>query len=324
MILGGSSLHLNLSLLRLLRLLRLLHLIFTLAILDGLGISSVSASCDYSFGQNNKLYTYNLTSPISNFPHGVLSEDGFYRVAANGTVIWFQLCETMLFNHDPPMCVDCVDCGGGSRCGMGCSALASSIVGGYPVCSTLGRPSTTSISLIVARDAAIKAVFYPSTSELVMLIFFLGSLDGTDNNSPLRGIVVKTYHSALKNCSLAVSVVCDETATGPQTLEKVGTCDFTTELRHPSGCGRVISSKGKGLGWFGTLLIIILCLFGAYFLGGMIYRYFFLHIRGIDIIPNLEFWSSLPHRVQSWFQSISQRLRGPSQHHRSTYSPVEF
>nr|GLL20967.1 uncharacterized protein LOC109186582 [Ipomoea trifida] len=287
MILGGSSLHLNLSLLR------LLHLIFTLAILDGLGISSVSASCDYSFGQNNKLYTYNLTSPISNFPHGVLSEDGFYRVAANGTVIWFQLCETMLFNHDPPMCVDCVDCGGGSRCGMGCSALASSIIGGYPVCSTLGRPSTTSISLI-------------------------------DNNSPLRGIVVKTYHSALKNCSLAVSVVCDETATGPQTLEKVGTCDFTTELRHPSGCGRVISSKGKGLGWFGTLLIIILCLFGAYFLGGMIYRYFFLHIRGIDIIPNLEFWSSLPHRVQSWFQSISQRLRGPSQHHRSTYSPVEF
>nr|GMC65667.1 Cln5-like protein [Ipomoea batatas] len=189
MILGGSSLHLNLSLLR------LLHLIFTLAILDGLGISSVSASCDYSFGQNNKLYTYNLTSPISNFPHGVLSEDGFYRVAANGTVIWFQLCETMLFNHDPPMCVDCVDCGGGSRCGMGCSALASSIIGGYPVCSTLGRPSTTSISLI-------------------------------DNNSPLRGIVVKMYHSALKNCSLAVSVVCDETATGPQTLEKVGTCDF--------------------------------------------------------------------------------------------------
>nr|GMC59191.1 uncharacterized protein LOC109186582 [Ipomoea batatas] len=78
------------------------------------------------------------------------------------------------------------------------------------------------------------------------------------------------------------------------------------------------------MGWFGTLLIIILCLFGAYFLGGMIYRYFFLHIRGIDIIPNLEFWSSLPHRVQSWFQSISQRLRGPSQHHRSTYSPVEF
>ncbi|XP_019192176.1 PREDICTED: uncharacterized protein LOC109186582 [Ipomoea nil] len=292
MIIGGSSLHLNLSLLR------LLPLIFTLAILDRLGISSASASasasCDYSFQQNNKLYNYNLTSPISNFPHGVLSEDGFYRVAANGTVIWFQLCETMLFNHDPPMCLDCVDCGGGSRCGMGCSALASSIIGGYPVCATLGRPSTTSISLI-------------------------------DNNSPLKGIVVKTYHTALNtNCSLAVSVVCDDAATGPQTLEKVGTCDFATELRHPSGCGGVISAKGKGLGWFGTLLIIILCLFGAYLLGGMIYRYFFLHIRGIDIIPNLEFWSSLPHKVQSWFQSIAQRFRGPSQHHRSTYSPVEF
>ncbi|XP_056687546.1 uncharacterized protein [Spinacia oleracea] len=49
----------------------------------------------------------------------------FYKVAANDTIIWFQLCDGMIFNHDPLRCADCWDCGGSSRCGMGCSALVA-------------------------------------------------------------------------------------------------------------------------------------------------------------------------------------------------------
>ncbi|KAL2227379.1 UNVERIFIED_CONTAM: hypothetical protein Sindi_2096600, partial [Sesamum indicum] len=193
----------------------------------------------------------------------------FYKVAANGTVLWFQLCGSMIFNHDPPMCVDCKDCGGSSRCGMGCSALVSNNVEGYPVCTTIGQPSSTVI-------------------------------DVHDRKSPHTGVIVKMTHTGSKrNCSLSVSVICNSNGVqGPQTLETVGFCDYSTELKHPLGCAKIISSHGNGLGWFGTFMIIILCLFGAYLLAGAVYRYYFLHIRGIDVIPNLEFWASLPHRIQ--------------------------
>ncbi|KAL2526691.1 Autophagy-related protein 27 [Abeliophyllum distichum] len=270
-------------------------LVFTVTILHRVSRDSVLALCELSVRDHNKLYNYSLTSPLPKFPHGILSEDGFYKVAANETVLLFQLCSTMIFNHDPPMCVGCKDCGGPSRCGMGCSALVSNQIDGYPVCTTLGRPSS-------------------------MLV------DVLDKKSPHTGIIVKMSNNGPeRNCSLSVTVICNSNGVqGPQTFETVGFCDYTTQLKHPSGCAKIISSHGKGLGWFGTFMVIIICLFGAYFLAGTIYRYFFLHIDGIDAIPNLEFWASLPHRVQSSFMSLVRRFRGPSHAYRSSYSPVNF
>ncbi|KAA8539539.1 hypothetical protein F0562_026231 [Nyssa sinensis] len=230
----------------------------------------------------------------------------------------------MIFNHDPPTCVDCSDCGGPSRCGMGCSALAANNIGvtlhrceynctrigeaikyevlwinllskiGYPICNTIGHSSSMIISLI-------------------------------DNKNPHMGVIVKMSNGGLKlNCSLSVSIICDSNGVqGPQTLEKVGICDYVTLLRHPSGCAKIVSVHGKGLGWFGTFMIIILCLFGGYLLAGTVYR-FFLGVRGIDVIPNLDFWASLPQRAQSLFMSLVRKFRGPSESYRSSYSPVNF
>ncbi|CAN4087473.1 unnamed protein product [Withania somnifera] len=259
-------------------------------------ITWVNATCQLSFEQDNKLYNYSLTNPIPNFPHGILSEDGFYKVAANGTVLWFQLCDAMIFNHDPPTCVECgVECGGISRCGMGCSASWLTLVGGYPLCTTLGYSSSTSFELIGKKD-------------------------------PLKGITAKLSNRGPKlNCSLAVSIVCDTNGVqGPQALELVGTCDYATQMHHPSACAVIISSHGHGMGWFGTMLIIVLFFFGVYLVGGAAYRYYSLGIHGIDIIPNLEFWASLPHTLQSSFTSLVRRFRGPSHGHRSSYSPVNF
>ncbi|KAL0282250.1 UNVERIFIED_CONTAM: hypothetical protein Sangu_2962800 [Sesamum angustifolium] len=125
---------------------------------------------------------------------------------------------------------------------------------GYPVCTTIGQPSSTII-------------------------------DVCDRKSPHMGVIVKMTHTGSKrNCSLSVSVICNSNGVeGPQTLETVGFCDYNTELKHPLGCAKIISSHGNGLGWFGTFMLIILCLFGAYLLAGAVYRYFFLHIRGIDV-----------------------------------------
>ncbi|KAK7847353.1 hypothetical protein CFP56_006681 [Quercus suber] len=43
-----------------------------------------------------------------------------------------------------------------------------------------------------------------------------------------------------------------------------------------------------------------------------------------EIFPNLDFWTSLPQRTQSLLASLVQKFRGPSQGHRSSYSPVNF
>ncbi|GFZ15064.1 hypothetical protein Acr_24g0012540 [Actinidia rufa] len=193
-------------------------LALTIAILHRvISLNSVSGVCDLSIVDRNKLYNFSLASPILKFPHGVLSEDGFYKVAVNETVVWFQvgsnrshfisllyhvnplinLCDSMIFNHNPPTCIDCKDCGGPSRCGMGCSALMSNKIGGYPVCTTIGRTSNMIIHLI-------------------------------DEKNPHTGVIVKMSNSRPKlNCSLAVSVICDSRGVqGPQALEKVGICDY--------------------------------------------------------------------------------------------------
>ncbi|KAL6545123.1 hypothetical protein OROHE_009788 [Orobanche hederae] len=247
---------------------QLVLLVAICTIIHRVSPDSVSSLCELSFKDKNKVYNYSLASPVRNFPHGVLSEDGFYKVQANGTVLWFQLCGSMIFNHDHPICVDCKDCGGPLRCGMGCNALVSYKIDGYPICTTLGQPLSTLINI-------------------------------HDQKSPHLGVTVKVTNSDPKhNCSLSVLVTCNSKGVqGPRTLEKVGLCDYNTEMKHPLGCAKIISSKGNGFG-FGTFMIIILCLLGGYILAGAVYRFFFLHVRGIDVIPNLELWASVPHRAQ--------------------------
>ncbi|KAF9591913.1 hypothetical protein IFM89_010271 [Coptis chinensis] len=258
-------------------------------------VGTTNSVCELSVSHGDKLYNFSLASPTWKYPHGVLSEDGFYKIARNGTVLWFQLCDGLIFNHDPPRCFDCQDCGGPSHCGMGCSALVANPLGGYYVCTTIGRSSSTKVNLI-------------------------------DEKNPSMGVVVKISSSGvLTNCSLSVSVFCDSNGLqGPNLLETVGTCDYATVLRHPSGCAKTVSLHGNGLGWFSTLLIIVLCFFVAYLLAGTAYRYFSLGIRGVHAIPHLEVWLSLPHRIQGLFRSLIRRFRRPTQGHRSTYSPVNF
>ncbi|KAL1290201.1 hypothetical protein HN51_058612 [Arachis hypogaea] len=254
-----------------------------------------NARCDYTFNDGNKLYNYTLSSPIRHFPHGILSEDGFYKVSVNESTLWFQLCDEMVFNHDPPICADCWECGGPARCGMECNALVSNNIGGYHVCTTLGRGSQIEVDVI-------------------------------DKKNPHTGVIVKMSSGGLKtNCSLAVSVLCDYNGVKePYTLQRLGACNYATQLKHPSACAIVVNVHGGGLGWFGTLSIVVVCLFATYLLAGAAYRFFFLGIRGVDAIPNVDFWASLPRRIQIWFSSLVRRFKGPSEGYRSSYSPVNF
>ncbi|XP_047324344.1 uncharacterized protein LOC124927890 isoform X2 [Impatiens glandulifera] len=206
-----------------------------------------------------------------------------------------QLCDSMIFNHDQPRCFGCLDCGGPSHCGMACSALVVNKIEGYPVCSSIGYISSMTIDVV-------------------------------DKKNPHTGVSIRMSNIGSQlNCSLTVSVLCDlDGLQGPDRLETVGTCGYVTSLRHPSGCAKIISIKGNGFGWFGSLMIIIVCVFGAYLLAGIVYRSYFLRIRGINVIPNLEFWGSLPHRIQGLFTYVLQKYRGHTESYTSSYSPVDF
>ncbi|XP_021977244.1 uncharacterized protein LOC110872692 isoform X2 [Helianthus annuus] len=204
--------------------LHILSLLIVIYTIDA--IHSVSTICEFNVTKDNKLYSYNLASPSETFTHGVLSEDGYYKVSSNGTVVWFQLCDGMIFNHDPPRCFDCLECGGQSRCGTGCSALMSR---GYSVCTTIGRTQSITTNLI-------------------------------DKKSPSMGVIVEMWHQGPEmNCSLSVSVICDSKKfQGPKTLEKFGNCNFATQITHPAGCAIVLAIKDNKSGWFSTLLIMYL------------------------------------------------------------------
>ncbi|VVB02877.1 unnamed protein product [Arabis nemorensis] len=224
------------------------------------------------FSSISCLSAYELTLSVNSVS---IDETRFYRVEANNTVLWFQLCDVLIFNHDPPRCVGCEDCGGPSHCGTSCSALVSENVRGYDVCSSLGHASSTKVDML-------------------------------DKEDPGKGVIVKmSSGSRSQNCSLSVSVICQKNKVdGLLTLVKSDICHYATELRHPSGCAVAISGHGSGWGWFSTLLIITVCLFGAYLIGGALYRYFSLGIRGTDVIPNLDFWTTVPHRTQSWSANL--------------------
>ncbi|XP_037430686.1 uncharacterized protein LOC119296392 isoform X3 [Triticum dicoccoides] len=204
------------------------QLLLLLAATWSLGLLCLAApeggggSCELSVERGGALYNFSLAAPTPAHRHGVLSEDGFYKVAMNDSVIWFQLCDQMIFNFDPPACLHCEDCGGPLRCGTQCSGLASNNIGGYDVCTTIGRASGSHISLI-------------------------------DDGNPQKGVIVKMFSS---KCSISVFIFCDSAvAQLPDKFTQSGSCDYVTILRHPSGCARSVSDAGNGWGWLGTSFI---------------------------------------------------------------------
>ncbi|XP_043814417.1 uncharacterized protein LOC122724062 isoform X4 [Manihot esculenta] len=97
-------------------------------------LNSVSAVCQLNFVDGHKLFNFSLASPLPKFPHGVLSEDGFYKVAVNESVLWFE------------------DCGGPLHYGMECSALVTDNIGG---CSNTGSILwVVPLYLFMGRDGA--------------------------------------------------------------------------------------------------------------------------------------------------------------------------
>jgi len=88
-----------------------------------------------------------------------------------------------------------------------------------------------------------------------------------------------------------------------------GTCTMSVVTKSKYACAVADSSgSGSGTGEItpesggisgGTIfLIILLCLIFVYIVGGMAYNFKIRQIRGIEMIPNLEIWKTIPGLVK--------------------------
>uniref|UniRef100_A0ACD5YN26 Uncharacterized protein n=1 Tax=Avena sativa TaxID=4498 RepID=A0ACD5YN26_AVESA len=283
---------------------------------------SGGGSCELSVARGGALYNFSLAAPTPAHPHGVLSEDGFYKVAMNDSVIWFQLCDQMIFNFDPPLCLRCEACGGPLRCGTQCSALVSHYIRGYDVCTTIGRASESHLSLIDESNPQKGVVVKMSSSKCSFSVFiFCDSAVAQVSKFKLTFFSSLSFSLSILHSYFTV-LVSSLIFQLPDKFSQSGNCDYVTVLRHPSGCARSVSASGDGWGWLGTSFITILCLLGGYILIGAIYRYYFLGIHSVEAIPNLEFWKSLPTKLKSVFVPSTRNPRSRSRDARGPYAPV--
>ncbi|KAG0574467.1 hypothetical protein KC19_VG264500 [Ceratodon purpureus] len=234
-----------------------------------------SDSCEWSAVRNGKKFSFNLATSIKAYPHGILSEDGYYKISTNEgrTHYWFQLCEHMKFNFNRPRCENCEACGGSEHCGETCSALMSSSYPGYSICNTLGYPGSSQYSFI-------------------------------NQNKPEQGVRVNLAlcnKTREPNCSFSVLVYCSHTGVEVPiavTNKTVGSCDYETTLRHPAGCPVVTVTSEGGWGWFGSLLFMLVLAFVVYMTVGIAYRVTILGVSGLEALPNLDVWRSLLSKLQ--------------------------
>jgi len=68
----------------------------------------------------------------------------------------------------------------------------------------------------------------------------------------------------------------------------------------------------SGLSGGSILLIILLVLVVVYIVGGILFNRFYRHESGVGLIPNLEFWSTLPGLVKDGVMFIVNKARGTS------------
>lgn len=128
--------------------------------------------------------------------------------------------------------------------------------------------------------------------------------------------------------------MCDENEPGKITeVKKEGTCATTFSLASQCGarprcaasptriCSRARAAPrhacpATGGSTLSTILIIALVAFAVYLVGGFLYNMKFKELRGIEAIPNIEFWRDFPALVVVRPSSPPEGAAQPRRHPR--------
>jgi len=83
------------------------------------------------------------------------------------------------------------------------------------------------------------------------------------------------------------------------------TFSWNTQFACPGGAGGIAGGLGPG----SILLIIVLCLVVVYLVAGVLFNRFKRGMNGIEMIPNVTFWTSIPGLVKDGVMFIVNKVR---------------
>jgi len=106
-----------------------------------------------------------------------------------------------------------------------------------------------------------------------------------------------SYVNANQSSQVLASIIllCDDIQQNFLSVLQWANSSHRLVISSPTLC---FHKEQAGLSTGSVLLILFFFAFGTYLLGGMMISYFFRGARGIEIIPNIDFWRSLPGLVK--------------------------
>ena len=128
----------------------------------------------------------------------------------------------------------------------------------------------------------------------------------------------------------------------PVNVTYLGNCAYAATMSHPAACP-VYSAMGlkriqrvrgaenpqnqnwytfSNRSWLNTLITLFLSGFMLYLVAGIAFRYKTLGLRGIDLIPHLDFWRGIPQKARrAWYSATHGRFSGGDIYSRYGYGP---
>jgi len=188
----------------------------------------------------------------------------------------------------------------------------------YKPCTAL--PSTSCGGLSSTSAVCQEIRWSPGFSEWTPVGDFKSDCSNWAENVPGNGVLV-TFRRGLDTLS-DVNFICGTSSTTPLRFvreQPIGQYHFewTTSFACPVGGGGGGDSGGLSWGWI--LIIIFCCLVVVYLVGGVLVNRFWRQQSGWDMIPQREFWISVPGLVWdglkfTWktINALIERLRGNS------------
>jgi len=137
--------------------------------------------------------------------------------------------------------------------------------------------------------------------------------DGTDGYG-----VMAAYANGNSGRTMEITFICDPNAgTGnPIFVAEVNT-NYKFNWITAAGCPTNVNFGGGGSGGGGgglsggsILLIILLCVTVVYLVGGVLLNKFARHKEGMEMVPNVEFWISIPGLVKDGVLFIVHKIKG--------------
>jgi len=186
-----------------------------------------------------------------------------------------------------------------------CSELTT-----FPVGNTACPSGSLSCQVLKSNGAVylvaktITSLIYTSTTATLTL-----RLTGGDYCPALQ-----KYREAI------IQFTCDTTgAVGAPVYVNENACAYTFSWKSTVGCPLDKAPGGGGGGGSGgsgglsigsILCIIFFCSFFVYFAAGAAYRYRVKEARGLEMVPNLEFWQGLPSLMKDGFAFTKDKING--------------